>query len=448
MKLNPSILLSLSFSIASSLTLSAQAPEARTMSQVAIAAERPAGAPKYDDVSLRYGWIRKNTYPTVEDTKEAIKGFHATRIDWFYTGSHTMQQGATYVTPEAKAFIDWCHSQNMQVCGTINNNTTNKDWSYRKHHLTRYVGEVKNPEFREMVIAWGKAQIDAGVDTIVCDDIFKYDDARKQLWSDLVLTKIKSHKAGFTMAGNNGHSIGTKYVKHYAVDFHYSDNNFIPTPNQWWQASKEHRALKSAVLIQPNRPRTVEQQRSMIGLGYATGAHVIVPWDAYIHGGKRLFSDPVDYADLYGFARALGQIGYLNGYEDAAVGGYDLKENRYGKTVPIVVKGGSGKLSVFGRAKPGDAKAPLVFHLSESGQAKAATLHLQSATLFGSGKLKISLLTPPAYNKTAHAKASASGDYQSLAEAQPLKFKQEGEALIIKLPPIKPWTVLVITPAE
>lgn len=440
MKAHPSILFCLA--IATALTASAKVP---TMSQVAIAAERPAGAPDYDDVCLRYGWIRKSEFPTAEDAKKSIKSFHATRVDWFYPGSHTMQEGATYVTPEAKAFIDWCHAQDMQVCGTINNNTTDKDWGYRKHHLTRFVGEVNNPEFREMVIAWGKAQIDAGVDTIVCDDIFKYDDGRKQLWSDQVLAKIKAHKPGFTMAGNNGNSIGTDYIKRYAVDFHYSDNNFIPTPGQWWQASKQHRALKSAFLIQPNRSRTVEQLRTMIALGYASGAHVIAPWDAYIHGGKRLFSDSADYADLYGFARALGQLDLLKGYEDAAVGGHELKEDRYGKIVPIAITGGSGKLSVFGRAKPGDAKAPLVFHLAESGQAKAATLRLQSATLSGPGRLKATLLTPPACDKATHLKASTSGDYQPLAEARPIELKQKREMLVIELPPVTPWSVLIIS---
>lgn len=418
------------------------------MHEVAVKADRPAGAPAYDDVCLRYGWIRKSEFPTVEDAKKAIQGFHATRVDWFYTGSHTMQEGATYVTPEAKAFIDWCHSQDMKIGGAMNNNTTDQDWAYRKHHLTRFVGEVKNPEFRKMAVAWGKAQIDAGVDTIVCDDIFKYDKERQDLWSELVLAPIKAHKPGFTMAGNSGHSISTEYVERFAVDFHYSDSNFIPTPDQWWGASKAHRAQKSAFLLHPNRPRTIDQQRTMIALGYAAGAHLIAPWDAYIHGKERLFSKPADYADLYGFARALGQLGYLKEHEDAAVGGHDLKENRYGKASPITVAGGSDKLSVFGRAVPGKTTAPLVFHLVESGQAKAATLRLQRAALFGSGKIKAALHTPTAFDQAAHNRASASGDYKPLAQAHPVELKREGQEWVAALPPFTPWGVLVISPVS
>lgn len=433
------------FLLASIQLLAANA-EVRLFSEVAVTAERPAGAPAYDDVCFRYGWIRKGTFPTVQDAKQAIRDFHATRVDWFYPGSHTMQAGATYVTPEAKAFIDWCHAENMKIGGTINNNTTNKDWAYKKHHLTRFVGEVRNPEFCEMVIAWGRAQIDAGVDTIVCDDIFKYGEMRQRLWSEQVLAKIKSHRPGFTIAGNNGHSFSTQYVQSYAVDYHYSDSNFIPGPSQFWQASKAHRALKSALIVQPNRPMTIGQQRSMIALSYASGAHVIAPWDAYIHGKKRLFSDPADYADLYGFARALGQLGFLKGYEDAAVGGYDLKEDRYGQLVPIRVAGGSGQLSVFGRAKPGNAKAPLVFHLAESGQPKASTLRLDRSTL-GAYSLKAILLTPPAYDKAAHSQASATGDYKSLVEIQFPVLKTEGQSMVIELPTVTPWGLLILSPA-
>jgi len=46
--------------------------------------------------------------------------------------------------------------------------------------------------------------------------------------------------------------------------------------------------------------------RAMIALAYAAGAHVITPRDEYIHGRKRLFANPADFADLYGFVRSLG----------------------------------------------------------------------------------------------------------------------------------------------
>ena len=418
------------------------------MHLVAKETERPAGAPSYEDVCLRYGWIRKNTFPTVKDAKLAIKAFHATRLDWFYTGSHTMQKGAKFVTPEAKSFIDWCHSQKMKICGTINSNTTDKSWAYKKHHLNRYVGEVKKAEFREMVIEWGKAQIDAGVDTMVCDDIFKYDKIRQDLWNKDVLAKIIAHKPGFTMAGNNGSSISTEYVKRFAVAYHYSDNNFIPTPGQWWKASKDHRSHKSAFLLQPNRKRTKAQLRTMIALAYANGAHLIVPWDAYIHGGKRLFSSPTDYADLYGFLRGLGQAGYLKSYEDAAVGGYNLQENRYDTLQPISIEGGSGKLSAFARAIPKNSEAAIVVHLVESGKSKGSKLKLNNSTApqLKSNKLKCTLLMPTNYHKATHEAASEKQDFSTLIQAQEIKPTIEEGHLSFDLPPLKPYAVLILTP--
>lgn len=41
----------------------------------------------------------------------------------------------------------------------------------------------------------------------------------------------KQHKPGFTIAGNNGGFMGTRYVESYAFDFHYSDNNYEPLLN-------------------------------------------------------------------------------------------------------------------------------------------------------------------------------------------------------------------------
>jgi hypothetical protein len=283
---------------------------------------------------------------------------------------------------------------------------------------------------------------------MVCDDLFGYRSAKmEQLFSDNVIAKIKAHKPGFTIAGNNGGFMGTKYVKRYAFDFHYSDNNYVPTPGRWWAETKAHRALKSAVLLHPNRPISKQTHRQMIALGYANGAHVITPWDEYIHGKGRLFADPADFADLYAFIRALGQAGYLNGYEDAAVGGHDLKDNRYGDATPISVTGGSGKLSVFARAKPGEAEAPIVLHLVEAGDPKAATLRLRVSSLFGTDDVTCTLLTPKAYNEAAHETAVKSGKYGALAREAVLKATADDSELVVDIPPLSPWGVLVVSPA-
>lgn len=416
--------------------------------EVAKTAERPSGAPKYSDVCFRYGWIRKDKFPTVEDAKKAILAFHATRIDWFYPGSHTINPGATYVSDEAKAFIDWCHQEGMKVGGAMNTNTTHLPWKYKKHHLTRYVGEVNNSDFVAEAIRWGVAQIDAGIDFLVCDDIFKYDNPRKELWSKRVLEKIREHRKDFEIAGNNGGSIGAEYVKRYAVDFHYSDNNFVPNPKQWWESSKAHRALNSALLLHPNRHISADVRRRMIALAYANGAHVITPWDEYIHGKKRLFADPAEFAAIYGFVRFLGQRGYLDHYEDAFVAGYDLKETRYGETPPVIIEASSGKLSVFGRAQPQQLEGEVAVHLIESGKSQSSKLKFRNKAFFSNGKITATLCRPKDYQSALHQRSASSKDHLALAEVIRLDVVNSGVWSAVEVPLLNPWGLLVLSISE
>ena len=415
---------------------------------VAVAAVRPAGAPEYDDVCFRYGWIRTPQFPTVEDAKMAMRAFHATRVDWFYPGSHTAETDGEYVTPASQDFIDWCHINGMKIGGAINSNTKNLAWKLVDASWGRYVGDPRITDYANAAVAWGQAQIDAGVDVLVCDDFFGYSTAAlKQSFSDNVIEPIKAHQAGFKIAGNSGSIIGTEYVAPYSFDFHYSDINFVPSPGEWWEASKAHRAENSAVLTHPNIAMAIEMHKTQIALGYATGAHVITPWDEYIHNGDRLYTDPADFAGLYGFVRALGQQGYLNGYEDAAVGGYDLTETRYGIMSPIAITNGSGMLAVFGRAQPDQADAPVVFHLVESGTPQSATLRLHIPALFGTSKVDCSLLTPPAYTAAVHAAAENSGNYEALSHAATLTCSVDDDVLVVDVSAVTPWGVLVIAPA-
>lgn len=438
------------------------------LSDVAQEATRPASAPKYSDVCFRYGWIRetipekfiKDTargidYPKIDDAKEAIRNFHATRIDWFYTGSHTANRDADYVTGMSKEFIDWCHARGMKVIGAMNTNTSVPEWGHKKAYFSgRYIGDLDHPEFTEAALAWGKAMIDAGIDGIICDDIFGYrSDEDKKRFCDEVLGGIKAHKPGFEIAGNKGTFIGTAYVKSYDLDYHYSDNSFIPSPGQWWQASREHRALNSAFLLHPNKQMSKEVRRQQIGLSYGAGAHMIAPWDEYIHGKlpsgsavPRLFAEPADYADLYGFVRALGQMGLLDRYEDAAVAGYDLKEDRYGEAQPIVLPQAAETVSVFARAMPGEQDRPVVIHLIDMASKEPFELKLRKPNFFGERAVQYQLLRPKGYSREGHEKALETGDYKILVEVMELTPINEGEFITMMLPILNPWGVVVVSP--
>lgn len=424
------------------------------MYDTAQTALRPDGAPAYGDVALRYGWVR-SSFPTVTDAQNAIRDFHATRVDWFYPGSHAADIGNTYVSTDGQGFIDWTQTNNMKIVGAMNTNTTNLAWRLTDGPSGRYIGDPGNSAYTQEAVNWGKAQVDAGVDAIVIDDFFYYNASQQQQFNNNVIAPIKAYSVsqgytgGIKIAGNNGSSIGTQYVSNYDFDFHYSDNNFTPGPGAMWQASKDHRAQQSAFLMHPNRPMTVDERRTLIGLGYGVGAHVIAPWDEYTSsaaGGGRLFESPSDFADIFGFARALDAQGYLNGYEDAAVGGFDLIENRYGTETPIEVASGSGSLSVFGRAKPGEANASIVFHLVESGTGQASTLRLKRDALYDLDNVGFSLFAPTAYDATLHANVATHGNYEALAQSTSLNYYLDGDDLVVELPPVaNQWNMLLAT---
>lgn len=80
--------------------------ETKLTHEVARKAVRPVGAPDYADVRFRYGWVRNGSFPTVDDAKQAMADFHATRLDWFYPGSHNRALSQTR-NVETRREGDW-----------------------------------------------------------------------------------------------------------------------------------------------------------------------------------------------------------------------------------------------------------------------------------------------------------------------------------------------------
>jgi hypothetical protein len=379
--------------------------------------------------------------PLKRDADQAIAGFHATRVDWFYPGS--VENG---VSSAARQFIERCHAKAMRIGGAMHTNTTNAVWGLRPDKFAgRYLADPFDSGYVAAAVRFGKAQIDAGVDTLLYDDFFYYDSREKREFEKRVVKPIRAHRSGFAVAANHGGWLGTDYVKNYAFDFHYSDSGFEPKPSAWWNASKQHRAERSALLIHPNIALNRWDYRRQIALGYAVGAHVIMPWDRYIHGGERSFSKAADYADVTAFARALGQHGYLDRYEDAAVGGYDLRESRY-PVAPLAVIGGNQQLSLFARAIPGRADAPVVVHLVRWANGGGSRVRLHTASFFGGQPLEIELWTRKPYNASQHASAQKRDDFESLIwnRTDEMRVEVNGPWTAVTVPELHPWGVLIV----
>ena len=156
----------------------------------------------------------------------------------------------------------------------------------------------------------------------------------------------------------------------------------------------------------------------------------------------RIFIAPEKFADLTGFVRANADI--LDGYEEAAVGGYDLQDTRFGDEAPVRIEGGSGKLSAFLRAKPGDANAPVVIHLVEREQGAPTTLRLPTARFFGTNAIKVTLRVPLPYDAALHAKAEKDKNYRSLIRETTLTTTTEGAWTLVSVPALNPWGILVV----
>lgn len=185
----------------------------------------------------------------------------------------------------------------------------------------------------------------------------------------------------------------------------------------------------------------VQATRRFIALTYALGSQTIVPWDVYTGSDTpRVFSEPEQYSDLYGFVRA--NAGLLDGYEDAAVTGPGLDEGRYGVAPPMHVRGGSGEVYASVRCQPGRPSTPVAIHLVDaSATPEPFTLVLNPRRFGGGAPLKVELRTPAPYDASAHASAEEAKSYAHLSRAVAL---QSGHRAVFEIPALSPWAIVVV----
>jgi len=187
--------------------------------------------------------------------------------------------------------------------------------------------------------------------------------------------------------------------------------------------------------------------RQTIATAYACGGLCMVPWDVYMpKNAPRYFGTPQQYADLFGFVRANTKL--LEGYEDAAVAGKNMKECRYSEP-PVLLSGGSGDVRAFVRARPGQAEAPVVIHLVEwSNKPKPFTLRLRKANFFGENSPVVNLLVPTKYSKDTHKKAETQNDFSELSKTIDIKSTTEDEFIFVQIHALNPWGMLLVSPEK
>lgn len=454
----------------------------------------PPQGPRLSDVCMRFFRLGQPGM-TADRMIEAGHDFHITRCVWSYI--------------EDEEFIRLVKSQGWDFQATLNLIVTDPALALRDRDgipircnvlrdrgklirdaaghavddkISPFRADLANPDYRRRYLERARRLVDIGATSFQRDDPdeghFEWGDkwgkeGRRDAISDGDLlefhswarTEIEKH-AGRTLTfsvNNHDNSPFTQVFDYRMTEVRFRSMDAtkeIIGPDRIREIGLDARKEKKPFILAGQEDRPVEDYRWAWATSYATGNLYVVPWDQFqnvvldpvtrnprvpIYKLPRIFIAPEQFADLTGFVRANADI--LEGYEEAAVGGYDLPDARFGTEAPLHVEGGSGKLSVFVRAKPGDATAPVVVHLVERDQGVPATLRLATRRFFGKDPLRVKLRVPPPYAAALHAEAEKSGNYRSLLSEAILTPTTDGDWTIVPVPALNPWGILVVEKA-
>ncbi len=402
-------------------------------------AKRPEGAPCYSDVSMRL--FRKR------DGRElaAARAFHITRADWSYIRD--------------PAYIRRCHDLGWTFQGSTNAVTHNPDHALKDasgkpvlDHFKkagRYWADCNNAAYRDWYVERLKAWVEAGVDSLQRDEPtairhWDYDDAaaffrdvhgrlRKAIGRDIPMS--------CNLAWNEKRRFGGRGAPITSLfDFGMSElGRGDVSPQFLTQAAADTRRRGKFIVYTTFHALDVPTYRRAIAGCYANGMLFVVPWDQYA-GTKadRVFSKPEDLADLYGFVRASAAL--LDGYEAVTGGG--------AKGEGLVSVPGKSGVRLWVRAKPGDRAAPVVVHAVDWNAPAPVRVRLNRQWLFAGRPLSVGLRVPTPYDADAHKRAESEQHYAELATARTLPAERDGPWTVVNLPPLTPWAILAVRPAQ
>jgi hypothetical protein len=440
------------------------AESAQRVSDVAKPSRLPDGAPRYSDVSMRL------FRPHPGDAEiEAGKAYHITRADWSYVAD------ADYI--RRVQALGWRFS------GTMNAITFNETFALRdkqgrpiQDHFKidgRYVADPDHPGYRDGYFAQAQRWIDLGVYVLQRDetnglrrwsteqcDAF-YTDLHRRI--DAYAGRHVAWSCNMMWNGSQYRPEDEPITRHF--DYGMSELNASNINAAFFAAaSRQTRQRGGAMLYTGTRAAEASIFRRAVAGCYATGLNFIVPWDQYAGAHQpRVFIEPSELADLYGFVRAIGPL--LDGYEDAASCGPGLDDPRWDGSPPVRFESGSGKQTAFVRARPDVPSAPVVIHVIDwADQSQPGMIVLDRAAFFSDAPIKIRLIEPVPYKKDLHRHVHHEAEQRrqpgafhgpELAEAYaPLQHITElpaspaGEPLTVSLPALNPWAIVLIEPTQ
>ncbi len=451
-------------------TLSPVPPDA-TFSQIAQPSGFAPEMPKLSDVCMRlFRLNQKGVSP--ERMLDAGSEFHITRGVWSYI--------------EDKSFIEKVRAKGWEFQGSLCMTLVDPKLALKDREgkpigtngqsdQPLFRGDNANPEYRRAYLERAKRLVDLGVTSFQRDEpdegFFDWGKkGRRDAIPDADLlefhrwarTEIEKHAGRKLTFSTNCHS-QPPFMQ--AFDYRMTEVRFrsmdgtkeIISPSRIRDIGLSARKEKKLFVLTGQEDRPAEDYRWIWATSYATGNLYIIPWDQFqnvvldpvtrvpripVNKLPRIFIPKEKLADLTGFVRANADV--LDNYEDAAVGGYDLQDTRFGTDAPVSVAGGSGKLSAFVRAKPGDANAPVAIHLVEKDKGAPTTLRLSTARFFGKQKFKVTLREPLPYDAALHAQAENEKRYRSLLRETILPTTTDDASTLVSVPALSPWGILVV----
>ena len=224
------------------------------------------------------------------------------------------------------------------------------------------------------------------------------------LWSDYAVTEVQP-----SGTGKNGGQFS------------------IGDPWSLYRKAQISRDLGKAIVVTLGSQDILEN-KTMIGLTYAMGMHMLCPYDVCIPGMKRKTDDYMSYADVYDFVHRWGKT-YLAGYEEAfALGNGITHPLTRDSIAPLALEDAADSVYAFVHAHPEQPDAPVVIHLLNWNHRARdpIALTLDPDRFFPNRGIKLTLLRP----------------------GQEPQVLSDGYQARVELPSPEPWAMLIAEPAS
>jgi len=202
--------------------------------------------------------------------------------------------------------------------------------------------------------------------------------------------------------------------------------------------------------------------RYLIAMSYASGGIMAVPWDVFEqslgHGPDRFFGKKEDYADIYGFVRAMAP--YLDDYEEVFALGQNLTTTNPVSDLISEIPAG---VYVVVRVIPKSKTAPVIFHFVDTRAVKTPyTISVNSKVLYAGKASEMEFYRPKAYIPEQHTEAEnlatklrqtgklfskiESPAFNGLVDTVKVAPTTLNERISFDVPSVNPWGVLKVWP--